>query len=140
MRHIKEIIIHCTATRQGITSEDIKNLWKSRGWKIGGYHFIIYEGGHTEKAVPIEQISNGCHGHNAHAINVAYVGGIDAKGQPCDNRTEEQKTALLLLARQLHRRFPRAAIIGHREVYGRSPVLYKKMCPCFDVAEIRAQL
>ena len=44
MRNIKEIIIHCSATREGqdIPVETIKD-WhiNSRGWTDIGYHFYI---------------------------------------------------------------------------------------------------
>lgn len=137
MRTIKEIIVHCTATSQKITTEGIEKNWKSRGWRTGGYHYIIFPDGTCEYAISIYKVSNGCKGHNAHAINVAYIGGIDAHGRPIDNRTAEQKSTMLLLLRQLHAKFPTAHIIGHREIWGRNPTKWHKMCPCFDVAEIR---
>ena len=137
MRTIKEIIVHCTATRQTITSEDIARIWKARGWRTGGYHYIIYPNGECEYAIPIQLVSNGCRGHNANAINVAYVGGIDAHGRPTDNRTAEQTDTMVLLLMQLKAKFPTAQIIGHREIWGRNPTQWHKMCPCFDVAELR---
>lgn len=140
MRKIKEIIVHCTATRQTITSEDIARIWQSRRWRTGGYHYIIYPDGTCEYAIPIYKVSNGCKGHKAHAINVAYVGGIDAHGRPTDNRTVEQKSTMLLLLRQLHAKFPTAHIIGHREIWGNNPTKWHKMCPCFDVTELRDAL
>lgn len=137
MRKIREIIVHCTATRQDITSDDIKNIWRSRGWRTGGYHFIVYPNGDCECAVPISKVSNGCKGHNANAINVAYVGGVDEKGRAIDNRTAEQTDTMILLLMQLKAKYPTAHIIGHREVWGRDPSQWHKMCPCFDVAELR---
>ena len=43
MREIKEIHIHCTATREGkaITAEAIRQMHKARGWSDIGYHIIV---------------------------------------------------------------------------------------------------
>ena len=68
--------------------------------------------------LPIEMISNGVKGYNSTAINIAYVGGIDSKGKAVDNRTKEQKDALVTLLKQLKKKYPNAAIMGHRDIWG----------------------
>lgn len=133
MREIKYLFLHCTATKQSITSEQINNIWKSRGWKIGGYHYIIYPNGHIENAIAIEKVSNGVKGYNAHAINIAWVGGVDDRGRAIDNRTEVQKIGLVALVKLLHKHYPTAVIMGHRDIWGKKPQMWRKMCPCFDV-------
>ena len=133
MRKIKEIIIHCTATPQNWTAKNFENEWKSKGWKVGGYHYIIYTDGRVDHVINDALISNGCRGHNAHAINVAYVGGVDAQGRAIDNRTAAQRESLLHLIVQLRELHPEATIIGHRDVWGTNPRAWQKMCPCFDV-------
>lgn len=133
MRTIKEIIIHCTATPQNWTAKNFVNEWKNKGWKVGGYHYIIYPNGTIDHTIKNEQISNGCRGHNAHAINVAYVGGVDAQGRAIDNRTGAQKKSMRQLIMILHDSYPDAKIIGHRDIWGANPRAWKKMCPSFDV-------
>lgn len=133
MRTIKEIIIHCTATPQNWTAKNFVNEWKNKGWKVGGYHYIIYPNGTIDHTIKNEQISNGCRGHNAHAINVAYVGGVDAQGRAIDNRTVAQKKSMRQLIMILHDSYPDAKIIGHRDIWGANPRAWKKMCPSFDV-------
>ena len=88
---------------------------------------------------PVEKISNGVKGYNANAINVAYVGGIDAHGKAVDNRTSGQKVALLGLLRELKSKFPSAKIMGHRDISPDQnhngvvdPWERIKECPCFD--------
>ena len=55
--------------------------------------------------------------------------GLDIRGQPADTRTPEQKAALRQLLEDLHRRYPRALIVGHHDL---NPA---KDCPCIpDVA------
>lgn len=75
-----------------------------------------------------------------HSIGICYEGGLDAQGRACDTRTPAPKRALLELLTDLHRRYPMALILGHRDL---SPDLngngliepneYLKQCPCFDV-------
>ena len=44
MRKIKEIIIHCSATKEGrnFTVADIDRWHRERGMRCIGYHFVIY--------------------------------------------------------------------------------------------------
>ena len=47
MRKIKEIIIHCSATKEGrnFTVADIDRWHRERGFFCIGYHFVIYRDG-----------------------------------------------------------------------------------------------
>ena len=67
-----------------------------------------------------------CRNHNSHSIGVCYEGGLDIRGQPADTRTEAQKEALRRLLADLHRRYPKALIVGHHDL---NP---QKLCPVFD--------
>lgn len=134
MRKIERIFVHCTAGPQSQSIEDLKQEFCRKGWKSPGYHYVVSPNGGTHQLLPIEQVSNGVQGYNGTAINVAYIGGIDGNGKPIDNRTPEQKDALVLLLHKLHLQFPSAQILGHRDIWGdRSK--WKKMCPCFNAAE-----
>ena len=64
--------------------------------------------------------------HNSHSIGVCYEGGLDADGKTKDTRTMEQRGSLLALLRELRRQFPKALIVGHRDL---NPM---KGCPCFE--------
>ena len=70
-----------------------------------------------------------CRNHNAHSIGVCYEGGLNIRGQPADTRTEAQRQALRRLLKELKERYPRALIVGHRNL---NPL---KACPCFDAAK-----
>lgn len=139
MRSIDKIIVHCTAGSQKQTEADLKAEFKRKGWKSPGYHFVIFPDGRIVKMLDESQVSNGVKGYNAHSINVAYVGGIDSNGKAVDNRTQEQKNALMRLLMQLKRTYSDAKIMGHRDL---SPDLNGngivdpwervKECPCFD--------
>ena len=78
----------------------------------------------------IDKVSNGVKGFNSVSINISYIGGIDSKNKPIDNRTEAQKKALFDLLKKLKKQFPKAIIQGHRDFPG-----VKKACPSFNAKE-----
>lgn len=128
MRPIKYLAVHCTATSQKTSISAIQSYWKNQlGWKMPGYHFIVMPDGEIVSLLPIEQVSNGVAGFNSVLINIAYLGGVDAKNFPQDTRTPQQKASLLKLLKELKQKFPTATIQGHRDF----PKV-KKACPSFD--------
>lgn len=130
MRTINEIIIHCSATKEGqsFTVADIDRWHRARGFAGIGYHYVIYLDGSVYEGRSLSQPGAHCKGHNAHSIGVCYIGGLDAAGLPHDTRTPEQRQALLRLLETLKRQFPNATIHGHNE-------FSDKACPCFDVVQ-----
>ena len=128
MRDIKYIAVHCTATTQKTSISAIQSYWKNQlGWKMPGYHFIVLPDGTVVQLLPIEEVSNGVKGFNSVLINIAYLGGVDAKNNPLDNRTPQQKATLLELLKKYKKQFPKAIIQGHRDFPN-----VKKACPSFD--------
>lgn len=128
MRNIKYIAVHCTATAQTATIDSIVRYWKEQlHWNNPGYHYLIKPGGQVVELLPEEKVSNGVAGLNSQIINVCYIGGIRPDGTPTDNRTPNQKAAMLFLLEQLKERYPKAIIQGHRDFPN-----VKKACPCFD--------
>lgn len=155
-RYIDEIIIHCTATKEGkpCSSDQINAAHKARRFsaykdakgrtRYIGYHFIIHPDGTIEACRPISKI--GCHasGHNARSIGISYVGGLDARDTDGrmikDTRTPQQKTSLIKLIKQLKNEYKTIKrVIGHRDtspdLNGNGiiePYEFIKGCPCFD--------
>ena len=139
MRTIDRIFVHCTAGHQTQTIEALEAEFKAKGWKHPGYHYVIMPSGRIEQMLPEEEISNGVQGYNSTSINVAYIGGIDRNGKATDNRTSEQKKSLVDLLKQLRERYPKARIMGHRDISPDKngngiidPWERIKECPCFD--------
>lgn len=139
MRNIERIFIHCTAGNQNATVEDLIREFKTKGWRNSGYHYLILANGAIHQLLPDSEISNGVQGYNSTAINVAYTGGIDRNGKAVDNRTEEQKKSLVSLLESLRERYPKARIMGHRDISPDKngngiidPWERIKECPCFD--------
>ena len=129
MRTITLIVIHCSAVKPSQTSSaDQIDAWhKKQGWRAIGYHYVIRRDGTIEPGRPESDIGAHCVGHNRHSIGICYEGGLDAQGNPADTRTAEQKASLHALLKSLHESYPRALIVGHRDLDPR------KACPCFDV-------
>ena len=139
MRNIKNIFVHCTASQQTATVQQILKEFTQRGWRIPGYHYIVDPKGMLTQLVAEDRISNGVKGYNAESINVAYIGGIDSKKKAIDNRTPEQKKTLLNILTRLKQKYPNAIIMGHRDISPDKnhngivdPWERIKECPCFD--------
>lgn len=128
MRPIKRIIIHCSATPEGRnnTVDDIDRWHRAKGWDGCGYHYVIHLDGTIHAGRPIEKAGAHCTGYNQSSIGVCYIGGVAADGKtPKDTRTAEQRASLLALLQRLRSKYPKAAILGHRN-------LARKACPSFD--------
>ena len=139
MRKIERIFIHCTAGSQKQTINDLLAEFKAKKWRNPGYHYVVQSDGTVTQLLGEQFVSNGVQGYNSTSINVAYIGGIDANGKAVDNRTDAQKASLVKLLKELRGRYPKARIMGHRDI---SPDTNKngivdpgeriKECPCFD--------
>ena len=118
MRKITEIILHCSATAEGLdfSVRDIRAWHKAQGWKDVGYHYVVRLDGTVQEGRPLEQAGAHCKGHNDRSIGICYIGGLDAKDRsPKDTRTPSQRIALEALVLLLRLRFPRATVHGHKE-------------------------
>lgn len=155
-RTITEIIIHCSATKEGVaySSDRINASHKARNFssytddngqtRYIGYHYLIHLDGTIEACRPESKI--GCHasGHNANSIGICYIGGLDARDtNGCtikDTRTIQQKESLIKLIKVLKVKYPSIKkVIGHRDtspdLNGNGiiePYEYIKGCPCFN--------
>ena len=132
MRTITLIVVHCSAVRPDQTSSAAQiDTWHRRqGWKLGiGYHYVVRRDGQIEPGRSEWLVGAHCRNHNAHSIGVCYEGGLNIRGQPADTRTEAQRQALRRLLKALKERYPRALIVGHRNL---NPL---KACPCFDAVK-----
>ena len=138
MRLITLIVIHCSAVKPDQLSSvaQIDSWHRDRGFKFGvGYHYVIRRDGTIEAGRPEWLVGAHCVNHNKYSIGVCYEGGLDARGQPADTRTAAQKATLRNLLTDLHRRYPRAVIVGHHDL---NP---QKDCPCIkNVAREYADL
>jgi N-acetylmuramoyl-L-alanine amidase len=131
MRRLTEIIVHCTATREGknYTVEDIRRWHKERGFSDIGYHYVIYLDGSVHEGRPIEKVGAHCSGHNANSIGIAYVGGLDKDGNPKNTLTPRQEESLFNLILELENKYPSIRSVNGHNTYA------PKACPCFNVRQ-----
>lgn len=155
-RFVDEIILHCSATKEGIdySVDSIDNAHKARKFsayvdnngrtRYIGYHYIILRNGTIVACRPESKI--GCHasGHNSRSIGICYIGGLDArdtKGTMIkDTRTPQQKESLMRLIKEIKARYGTIVrVMGHRDtspdLNGNGiiePYEFIKGCPCFD--------
>lgn len=149
-RTITLLVLHCSATRcnqrypfERCRSDHIHH----RHFGDIGYHYYVEKDGSVHKGREENCIGAHVRNHNRHSIGICYEGGLDESGRPADTRTEAQKEALLTLLTQLKERYPRALIVGHRDLSpdlnhdGRiTPNEWIKQCPCFDAATTYKEL
>ena len=103
---VKEIIIHCSATREGddsINAEVIDRWHKERGWKGIGYHYVVLMDGTIETGRMVDQCGAHTKGHNCESIGVCYIGGVESDGQVqkfIAMETLQRKPAQVLMRQQ----------------------------------------
>ena len=145
MREVDHIIIHCSATlpKPSLNASDIDRWHRHNGWLGNGYHVVLPTDGRIEvetngdRCRPLDK--SGAHvgdcgpGWNKRSIGICLIGGIDEDGEPDFNYTPAQLHALHTIVEALLVLYPKAKVMGHRDLIeqtGASP----KACPCFDVA------
>lgn len=143
MRDIKYIVIHCTATPQTWTADDLESyFYNDKGWNNPGYHIVFEPDGHHYELLPFQEIANGVKGHNYHSLHICYIGGVDENFNAIDNRTKDQKSNMALYLESLAIGWPEAKIVGHRDLSPDTdnsgevePDEWIKECPSFEVSE-----
>lgn len=138
-RDIKRIFVHCTAGNQNTeTVSSLKAEFKSKGWKVGGYHYVVFPDGKVVQMEDENTVANGVKGYNSNSIHVSWVGGYKS----ADNRTARQKESLVKVLKELRAKYPSAKIMGHRDISPDKngngivdPWERVKDCPCFEAKD-----
>jgi N-acetylmuramoyl-L-alanine amidase len=126
-RNVTRLVFHCTASSQTSTVSGIEKYWKETlGWKSPGYHIIVKPDGSWVQLSDFNNITNGVKGINSTSLHISYIGGIDSKGKPLDNRTKEQKEIFETVYRTFKEKMPSLTFHAHYE-------FTNKACPSFDV-------
>ena len=133
---VKLLIIHCSATRCD-RPFSVENLIATGIARFGqpSYHYYIRRNGAIVPILPENVRGAHARHYNSCSLGICYEGGLNARGQPADTRTLAQKLAMVQLLEILHRKYPKALIVGHHDL---NPL---KACPCIDnVAREYAEL
>ena len=89
MREIKQIHIHCSATKtDNISASTIRRWHLQRGWSDIGYHYVIGLDGKIEAGRPVSKIGAHAKGYNKTSIGICYIGGLSENKRAKDTRTE----------------------------------------------------
>lgn len=125
---VRFLVLHCSATRrnQDYSVEQLRRDHKSRGFYDIGYHFYIRKDGTMTQHRFLLEVGAHARPYNRCSIGICYEGGLDEHGKPCDTRMPEQTERIVDVLTRLHKLFPKAKIVGHRDLPGTTP----KECPC----------
>jgi N-acetyl-anhydromuramyl-L-alanine amidase AmpD len=140
MRHLSEIIVHCSATRpdwmDGHSTEakvaEIRDWHVSgNGWSDIGYHYIIDRDGTVAKGRPLARAGAHTRGRNANSVGVCLIGGHGSASTDSfsDNFTPEQDEALRNLLTSLMQTYNTISKVSGHNQYA------AKACPGFSVPE-----
>lgn len=138
---VRYIVVHCSATRssQSYSVAELERDHRARGYRSAGYHYYITRDGVVHPLRALGEVGAHARGYNRCSIGVCYEGGLDASGEASDTRTLEQRYSLQRLLDRLKGRYPKARVVGHRDLSpdrngdGRiTPEEWVKLCPCYD--------
>ena len=134
---VRFLVLHCSATRcnQDYSVEQLRRDHKARGFYDIGYHFYIRKDGTITQHRKLLEVGAHTRPYNRCSIGICYEGGLDEKGKPCKTMTAEPETSLIDIFRTLKILFPKAKIVGHRDLPGTTP----KECPCLDAGSWAAR-
>lgn len=134
MRDLREIIIHCAATRPDWMAgtsiaekrDEIRRWHLARGWRDIGYHYLIDRDGSSIEGRPLDQTGAHVKGRNTGTIGVCLLGGHGSSENDAfaDNFTLEQDAALRQLIDALVSRHGPMKVTGHNQYAA-------KACPGF---------
>ena len=134
---VRFLVLHCSASRcnQDYSVEQLRRDHKARGFYDISYHFYIRKDGTMTQHRKLLEVGAHARPYNRCSIGICYEGGLDEQGKPCNTMTTEQETRLIDLFRNLKILFPKAKIVGHRDLPGTTP----KECPCLDAGSWAAR-
>ena len=127
---IRFLVLQCSATRrnQDYSVDQLRKDHKKRGFRDVGYHFYVRKDGTLTQHRMLMEVGAHARPYNRCSIGICYEGGLDEQGKPCNTLTAAQDARISDLLTVLHHLFPKAEIVGHRDLPGTTP----KDCPCFD--------
>lgn len=113
---------------------EIDRWHRERGFFQIGYHKVIRRGGTVEDGR--DETIPGAHarGYNERSLAVCLVGGVTKADitKAENNFTAAQFASLRTLLQKWHAQYPKAEIVGHRDLLLKDHAKLKD-CPSFDV-------
>lgn len=110
-RRTDYIVVHHSGADPAQTRESIHEHHRRLGWAGYGYHYHIGLSGVVEGGRPVDTVGAHVRGYNDRSVGVLVTGNLDLAPP-----TPAQLTALAALLADLEIRYPRARVVGHREL------------------------
>ena len=131
MRHIDQIVVHCTASPdfQDIGVKEIDKWHKDRGWSQIGYHYVVRRNGEIERGRPERLQGAHAKGANQTSIGIVWVGVNE-----CDPVQYKKMIGLINYLRGKYN-IKLENVLGHNEA-----VKTHKTCPNLNMNRLRAEL
>ena len=131
---VRYLVLHCSATKcnKDYRVEQLRRDHRSRGFYDVGYHFYVRKDGTMTQHRFLLEVGAHARPYNRCSIGICYEGGLDELGRPANTLTAAQKQRIADLLTILHRLFPKAKVVGHRDLPGTTP----KACPGFDAEAV----
>lgn len=131
---VRFLVLHCSATRcdKDYSVEQLRRDHRSRGFYDIGYHFYVRKDGTLTQHRFLLEVGAHARPYNRCSIGICYEGGLDEQGRPANTLTTAQRQRIADLLTILRRLFPKAKVVGHRDLPGTTP----KACPCFDAEKV----
>jgi N-acetylmuramoyl-L-alanine amidase len=133
---VRYIVVHCSASppHAKVDASVIDRWHRQRGFRRIGYHYVINRDGVVELGRMLDEAGAHAYGFNDQSVGICLVGGVNRAGKAENNFTPAQFEELKAKLEELLVKFPKAQIVGHRDLPG-----VKKDCPSFDVRTWWAQ-
>ena len=103
------VLHHASASKCNVN--DVHRWHTEKGWSGIGYHFFVDKNGHIYEGRPLDTIGAHCSGHNQSTIGICAEGQIET-----ETMTASQKKAIAELLNYVQGVYPKAVIVGHREL------------------------
>jgi N-acetylmuramoyl-L-alanine amidase len=126
---VRFLVVHCSASPPSVKCDaSVIDRWhRARGFRKIGYHFVICRDGALQPGRALDEIGAHVEGFNACSLGICLVGGVDEQNRPENNFTAPQFASLIVQLRVLLRTYPKAEVLGHRDLPN-----VAKACPSFD--------
>ena len=134
-KDIKYFFIHCSGTRRNddCTAEQLYKNHKARGIRGIGYHFYIHKDGTMTQHHMLLEASSHNTPFSHCSIAICYEGGLNEHGEAENTLTNNQYERICDLLAELHQLFPKAMVVGHRDL---PCCTYPTECPSLNAKEV----
>lgn len=105
------IVLHHVGVAGSFSAQDIHRMHLRNGWRGIAYHYYIRRDGTVYRGRPENTIGGHTSGYNDRSIGVCFEGNFET-----ETLTAAAYQAGLRLVAELQRRYPGAAVVGHREL------------------------